>query len=369
MAEENSQDNLERSEEATPKRRDEARKQGQFARSKELIPAATLTMLLIAMRFAGAELLERQGRLLAGFISAAGTMKQFDVNDLSLLSYNAGGLLAPVLLPVFGAVLVAALASGFMQTGMVLAEEPVRFDLARISPLAGWRRLFSLDAVADLIKAMLFIGLLGWIGGKTIYSELPRLASLANIGVAEILEYTAHEVSFIGTWIIATLAALAGLDYLFQRWRTETKLRMSRQEVKEEMREQDGDPLLRSRIKSLRQKMARQRMMSEVAKADVVITNPTELAIALRYRAGEMSAPKVLGKGAGYVAQKIREVARGNSIPIVENKPLARLLFKEVEIGREVPEALYRAVAETLAYVYRLRRGGAAVANPEGGRG
>ena len=164
MAEENSQDSLERSEEATPKRRDEARKQGQFARSKELIPAATLTMLLIAMRFAGAELLERQGRLLTGFISAAGTMKQFDVNDLSLLSYNAGGLLAPVLLPVFGAVLVAALASGFMQTGMVLAEEPVRFDLARISPLAGWRRLFSLDAVADLIKAMLFIGLLGWIG-------------------------------------------------------------------------------------------------------------------------------------------------------------------------------------------------------------
>ena len=176
-----------------------------------------------------------------------------------------------MLLPVFGAVLVAALASGFMQTGMVLAEEPVRFDLARISPLAGWRRLFSLDAVADLIKAMLIIGMLGWIGGKTIYSELPRLASLANIGVAEILEYTAHEVSFIGTWIIATLAVLAGLDYLFQRWRTETKLRMSRQEVKEEMREQDGDPLLRSRMKSLRQKMARQRMMSEVAKADVVM--------------------------------------------------------------------------------------------------
>jgi flagellar biosynthesis protein FlhB len=369
MAEDNSQDNLERSEEATPKRRDEARKRGQFARSKELIPASTLIMLLIAMRFAGAELLDRQGRLLAGFLSAAGTMKQFDVNDLSLLSYNAGGMLAPVLLPVFGAVLVAALASGFMQTGMVLAEEPVRFDLARISPLAGWRRLFSLDAVADLIKAMLFIGALGWIGGKTIYGELPALASLANIGVAEILEYTAQEASFIGTWIIATLAALASLDYLFQRWRTETKLRMSRQEVKEEMREQDGDPLLRSRIKSLRQKMARQRMMSEVAKADVVITNPTELAIALRYRAGEMSAPKVLGKGAGYVAQKIREVARGNSIPIVENKPLARLLFKEVEIGREVPEALYRAVAETLAYVYRLRRGGAASANPEAGRG
>lgn len=369
MAEQNSQDHLERSEEATPKRRDEARKQGQFARSRELIPASTLIILLIGLRFAGSELLERQGRLLAGFLSAAGNMRQFEVNDISYFTYSAGWLLAPVLLPVFAAVLVAALASGFMQTGMVLAENPIRFDLSRINPLSGFGRLFSMDAVANLIKATLFISILGWIGGKTIYGDLPALASLANMGVAEILEYTAHEASFIGTWIIATLAALASLDYLFQRWRTETKLRMSRQEVKEEMREQDGDPLLKSRIKSLRQKMARQRMMSEVLKADVVITNPTELAIALRYRAGEMSAPKVLGKGAGYVAQKIREVARANSIPIVENKPLARLLFKEVEIGREVPEALYRAVAEILAYVYRLRRGGAAAANLEGGRG
>ena len=137
MAEENSQDNLERPKSPLPSAAKKRASKGQFARSKELIPAATLAMLLIAMRFAGEELLERQGRLLAGFFSAAGTMKQFDVNDLSLRAVNAGGLLAPVLLPVFGAVLVAALASGFMQTGFVLAEEPMRFDLARINPLAG----------------------------------------------------------------------------------------------------------------------------------------------------------------------------------------------------------------------------------------
>jgi flagellar biosynthetic protein FlhB len=159
------------------------------------------------------------------------------------------------------------------------------------------------------------------------------------------------------TWVVVAMATLAGLDYLYQRWRTESQLRMSRHEIKEEMREQEGDPQLKGHLRSLRQKMSRRRLAADVAKADVVITNPTELAVALRYRAGEMSAPRVLGKGAGFIAQRIREIAREKGIPIVENKPLARLLYRQVDAGREIPEALYRAVAEVLAYVYRLRRG------------
>jgi flagellar biosynthetic protein FlhB len=154
------------------------------------------------------------------------------------------------------------------------------------------------------------------------------------------------------------MAALAAMDYLFQRWRTEKRLRMSRQEIKQEMREQEGDPFLKAQLKSMRLKLARRRMMRDVAKADVVITNPTELAVALRYRASEMSAPRILGKGAGYIAQKIREVARERNIAIVENKPLAQLLYRQVDVGQEIPAGLYRAVAEVLAYVYRLRRGG-----------
>jgi len=157
--------------------------------------------------------------------------------------------------------------------------------------------------------------------------------------------------------IVGATAALAGLDFLYQRWRTDSQLRMSRTELKEELREQEGDPHVKSHLKSLRQKFSRRRLAAEVAKADVVITNPTHLAIALRYNAAEMAAPRVLGKGAGYIAEKIREIARERGIPIVENKPLARLLYAQVEIGREIPEALYRAVAEILAYVYRLRRG------------
>jgi len=358
MAEENNRDNLERTEEPTPRRREEARKQGQFPRSRELIPAATLLVLLIFMRWAGGELIERHARLLAAFLSASGSVKQLGVQDLSQFLLNTGWLLAPVILPFFAAAVLAAVGCGVLQSGMVLAAEPIRLDFSRINPLNGLRRLFSIDALADLTKAMLFIAALGFIGGKLIYGDLPAISSLANMAVSDILAVTGEEAKSVATWIICTVGGLAALDYMFQRRRTETKLRMSRQEVKEDMREQEGDPLVKSQLKNLRQKLSRRRIMSDVAKADVVITNPTELAIALRYRAGEMHAPKVLGKGAGFIAQKIREVARANSIPIVENKPLARLLYREVEIGREIPEALYRAVAETLAYVYRLRRGG-----------
>jgi flagellar biosynthetic protein FlhB len=350
-------DDLEKSEEPTPKRRDDARKKGQFAKSRNLIPAATLLALAVTLRFSGSELVARMQACVVGFFTAAGTNHELGTRDLFDLSTQASLLMAPALLPFFGAVMLAALAAGFLQTGFVMAGEPLRVDFSRVSPIAGFRRLFSLDSAADLVKALLFIGALSVVGGVYLYSDLPVLTSLSGFSPIDILVYTSREGAGLIGWVVGTMATLAGLDYLYQRWRTGAQLRMSRQEVKEEMREQEGDPQLKGAIKSLRHKLSRRRMTAEVAKADVIITNPTELAVALRYRAGEMSAPRVLGKGAGYVAQKIREIARENGIPIVENKPLARLLYKQVEVGREIPEALYRAVAEVLAYVYRLRRG------------
>ena len=355
MAEEAFQDDLERTEEPTPKRREEARKQGQFAKSRNLIPAATLVAIAVALRFGGTELAGRLERCVIGFFSAAGNMKQMQSDDVLHLSAQAGLLLAPILLPFFGAVVLAGLGSGFLQSGFVLASEPLQFDFARINPLAGFRRLFSVDAVVELVKAVLFIVGLGWLGARYIYADIPALVSLTDMGVDDMLAYAIHEGSALGLWIIAAMAALVGLDYMFQRWRIDKRLRMSRQEVKQEMREQEGDPLLKAQLKGMRQKLARRRMMTDVAKADVVITNPTELAVALSYRAEERAAPRILGKGAGYIAEKIREVAREKGIPSVENKPLAQLLYRQVDVGQEIPSALYRAVAEVLAYVYRLR--------------
>jgi flagellar biosynthetic protein FlhB len=355
MAEEALKDDLEKSEEPTPKRREEARKQGQFPRSRNLIPAATLGAIALALRLGGEQLIERLGRCVTGFFTVAGTMKQLSGEDMIAMSFDTGLLFAPVLLPIFAGIMLAGLGSGFLQTGFVMASEPLRCDLNRINPMTGFSRLFSLDSLAESIKATLFIAVLGCIGGIFLYGKLPGLVALPTLAAGDILVYASRDGAMLSTWIIGAMITLVTFDYLYQRWRVDKQLRMSRQELKQEMREQEGDPLLKSHLRSLRQRMARRRMMTEVAKADVVITNPTHLAIALRYRAEEMGAPRVVGKGAGFIAEKIREIARSKNIPIVENKPLARLLYRQVEIGREIPESLYRAVAGVLAYVYRLR--------------
>lgn len=357
MAEQAARDDLEKSEEPTPKRREDARAKGQFARSRMLIPAATLVAIALALRFGGALLIERLERCVVGFFNAAANLKQFAADDLFALGGQAALLMAPVLLPLFGAVVFAGLASGFLQSGFVLAAEPLHVDFSRVNPLTGFGRLFSLDAAGELMKSIILLLGLGIVGVAFLSADLGNLAALTSLGVGDIFSYAGHTSARLLAWTVGAMAALAGLDFLYQRWRTDSQLRMSRQEIKEEMRDQEGDPQLKGRLKSLRQKMSGRRMTAEVAKADVVITNPTHLAVALRYRVGESTAPRVLGKGAGFIAEKIREIAREKGIPIIENKPLARLLYRQVEVGREIPETLYRAVAEVLAYVYRLRRG------------
>lgn len=364
MAAEAFKDDLEKSEEATPKRREEGRKQGQFAKSRTLIPVATLGAIALALRLSGDRFIENLGRCVTGFFTMAGSIKPISSEDMVSMSFEIGLLFAPILLPVFAGIIVGGLASGFLQTGFVMASQPLRLEFNRISPVAGFARLFSLDSLAESVKATLFIAVLGCIGAVFLYAKLPALVSLPTLSVADILAHATDKGGTLSAWMIGAMAALTAGDYLYQHWRVSKQMRMSRQELKEETREQEGDPLLKSHLKRLRQRMTRRRMMSDVEKADVVITNPTHLAVALRYRAEEMQAPRVLGKGAGFIAERIREVARTKSIPVVENKALARLLYHQVEIGREIPESLYRAVAGVLAYVYRLRNGSRASPKP-----
>jgi flagellar biosynthetic protein FlhB len=349
-------DDFERTEEPTPRRREEARKKGQVAKSRNLIPAAMLLAAALVLRFAGEELVVRMERLFVGFFSLVAARTAITQEDLVSLSLESGLLFLPVLVPLFISVTLAGVGGGFLQTGFLWTVEPLRLDLTRINPLAGLRRLFGLEAVAELTKALLSIVCLGTLGFLFLYTNLTAFATLTSLEVPEIVLYGSRK----GRWLmeagVGVMAALAGLDYLYQRWRTEVRLRMSRHELKEELREQEGDPLIKSRLKSLRQKLARQRMMAEAARADVVITNPQRLAVALRYHPGEMAAPRVVAKGAGFLASKIREIAREKGIPLVENKPLAQLLYRLVAVGQEIPETLYRAVAEVLAYVYRLRQ-------------
>ncbi len=349
-------DDFERSEEATPKRKADARKKGQVARSRAVIPAVALLGAVLLLPTVGANLREAVPRLFQGFFSLAGEPRELSSQEITVLAMETSRLVLPTLVLLFGVVVMSGVGSGLLQTQFLWSAQLLQPDFSRLNPLAGFRRLLGFNALGEIGKSLLGIVCLGVLGIFFLYSNLPMLLSLSSLTPGDLLFLSNRE----GLWFLKTgagvMAALAFFDYTFQRWRLQTQLRMSRQEVKQEFREQEGDPHIKNRIRSLRQKMARQRMMAEVPKADVVITNPTHLALALRYRPDEMTAPRVVAKGAGFVAQRIREIARSHSIPILENKPLARALYAQAEVGQEVPESLYRAVAEVLAYILGLRR-------------
>lgn len=352
---EEERENFERTEEPTPKRREEARKKGQVAISRTVIPTAILLAAVLVMHFSGEWALLRIERVFVGFFSLAGGRRDIGLENLFSLALESGLVFAPVLAPFFAAAVFAGTGSGLLQTGFLVTGQTLQPDFSHINPLNGLKRLFTTQLV-EMLKSFIAVLLLGTLGYFFIYRLMAPLAVLSTLGAEEIVLFGGRQGVRLIAAGVGVMGVLAGLDYLYQRQRTEAKLRMSPKEIKEEMREQEGDPLIKSRLRGIRQKLARQRMMEEVAKADVIITNPEHLAVALRYRAGEASAPRLLAKGAGFIAEKIREIARQKGIPIVENRSLARLLYRTVDVGREIPEALYKAVAEVLAYVYRLRR-------------
>lgn len=349
-------DDFERSEEATPKRQEEARKKGQVAKSRALIPTAALLGAVFALPKMSATLVDVTHRLFHGFFALAAEPRELSPQEIFALGMETSWLVLPSLLLLFSVVVASSVASGFLQTQFLWSMQLLQPDFSRLNPLSGLRRLVSLDGFAEVGKSLLEVLCLGLLGFFAFRADLPALAALSLLNLGDLMTFATSE----GMWLlkagVGIMAILAFLEYLFQRWRVQTQLRMSRQEIKEEMREQEGDPHIKGRLRQLRQKMARQRMMAEVPKADVVITNPTHLAIGLRYRPEEMTAPRVVAKGSGFIAQRIREIARANSIPIMENKPLARLLYSQVEVGQDIPESLYRTVAEVLAYVLRLRQ-------------
>lgn len=348
-------ENFERTEEPTPKRREEARKKGQVAVSRAVVPTAILLTAVLVMHFSGSAAVTSLERIFVGFFSLAGGKTDIGLEELFSLARESGLVFTPLLASLFAASVFAGTGSGLLQTGFLLTGETLQPDLSRINPVSGLKRLFTTQLM-EMLKSFLAVVVLGALGFFFIYRLMPGLAVLSTLGAEQIVLFGGQQGMRLIAAGVGVMGVLAGLDYLYQRQRTEARLRMSPKEIKEEMREQEGDPLIKSRLKGIRHKLARQRMMEDVAKADVIITNPQELAVALGYRMGEMAAPRVLAKGAGFIAEKIREIARQKGVPIVENKPLARLLYRTVEVGREIPETLYKAVAEVLAYVYRLRR-------------
>jgi flagellar biosynthetic protein FlhB len=350
-----SEDNdSEKTEDPTAQRREDFRKQGQVAQSKEL---ATVLML-----FGCSLLIWLMGKFFFTQIAAIFTHSYGDYiltaardGDYKAALVFAGSRMCMVILPVFGLIFVIGIASSLFQVGFLTTSETISPNLDKINPLNGFKKLFSMNAIIEGLKALIKVTIISSIVYSIIKTELVRAPFLINASVPELSKYFG-DISFRLIFSVAVgMTFLALFDYGFQRWELEKKMRMTKQEIKEEVKTREGDPQIKARIRRIQRELANKRMMTQVPKADVVITNPTHLAIALKYDAN-LPAPQVIAKGAGVIADKIRELAKEHGIPIVENKPLARTIFKTLKIGQVIPRELFNAVAEVLAYVYKLKK-------------
>jgi len=344
----------ERNEQASPKRREEARSKGQVAQSREAVSAAILLSCTILFYFGSGAMVERLMDLTRWTLRDCGTTAVTLTNIHSLLwgwSWKLLLIMGPLLLTVVAAGVLA----NYLQIGFIFSTEALAPKFDKIDPIKGFQRLFSLRSLVELAKSLVKMGVVAYVVWVTLKEELPNVIPLMEESVWGILLYTGRvsfKILITTCWILVVLAIL---DYIYQRWEYEKGLRMSKQEVKDEYKQTEGNPAVKARIRRIQREAARRRMMAAVPKADVVITNPTHLAVAVRYDPEKMYAPTVVAKGAGHVAEKIREIAAAHGVPVVENKPVAQLLYKTVDVDRAIPEDLYRAVAEILAYVYGLK--------------
>lgn len=346
-------DNGERTEEATQQRREDFRKRGQVAQTRELSSVLLLFASVLMIWMMSRYFFQQIGELFLHSMGddLAAAVREGD-NRAAMFAVNK---LAMLVLPVMGLFWVVGFASSLVQTGFLYNEEALQIRWERLDPVQGFRRMFSLRALIEGFKACLKMSVILGLCYLLLKDHIYKLPYLMNFSLSQILAFlgslTIRLLSGVGFFMLF----LAGVDFLYQRWDLEQQMRMTKQEVKEEVKSREGDPLIRARIKRVQREMASKRMMDQVPKADVIVTNPTHIAVALKYDE-TMVAPTVIAKGAEMIAQKIRELAKEHNIPIIENKPLARTMFKTLKIGQMIPRELYTAVAEVLSYVYKLRR-------------
>jgi flagellar biosynthetic protein FlhB len=345
----------EKTEQATPKRLEEALRKGQFARSPEVQTVFVLCGGLIALRVSGLDAWQRLAHVLTGIFS--------DLDRISLVQDNMqmylinGSLLFAICVgPVVLCTLIAGLVAGAVQSRFNTASEALEPNWDRVNPMSGFKRIFSIQSLVpsglSLLKLMI-IGAVCWFGVKNVLQDPIFFSAVSPAEIARFLSDTSFQLA---TRVIFALIAIAGADYGYQYWKTNRDLMMTKEELKEEMKNMEGDPQMKARMRRRRKTKSQRQMLQEVPNADVVLTNPTHLAIALRYDRKTMKAPKIIAKGSRLNALRIREVAGQHNVPIMENKPLARMLFKYGRVGGEVPAELYAAVAEVLAWVYRVNR-------------
>jgi len=353
MAENDAQ---ERTEQATPKRLEEARKKGQIPRSRDLSTAAVTLVGGAALYLLGGQITGQMAEMMRRSLA----LSRDEATDASHMLPALGQAAAEGLwlsAPVLGAITLAAIIAPLALGGWSFSGQAMMPQFSRMNPIEGVKRMFALRSLIELTKAMAKFGVVAIIAAIVLWNDATTLMAL---GREPLQQAIGHAVQISGKALLlisAGLLIIAGIDVPYQLWQYAKQMRMSREEIREEYKESEGSPEVKGRIRQLQQQLARQRMMQEVPKADVVVTNPTHFAVALKYDEKRMRAPIVVAKGADEIAAKIREVAGEHKVPIFEAPPLARVLFRNVDIGDEIPATLYIAVAQILTYVFQLKVG------------
>ncbi|MDP5273456.1 flagellar biosynthesis protein FlhB [Chengkuizengella axinellae] len=345
----------EKTEKATPKKRQEARKKGQVAKSMELPSAFIFLFSFLFLYLFSSYFSERIKQF---FIVPLTEFMQWETS-IDNVMVMFGELVYSVLifmLPLLILTMVLGFISNYVQIGFLFTPEPLKMKLSKLNPIEGAKKIFSLRAAVEFLKSILKVTIIGSVSFFILWNERMTIYSLSSNTLEYILSYTANLTVLLGILIGLILIVVAVIDYMYQKYDFEKQQRMSKQDIKDEYKKTEGDPLIKSKIKEKQRQMAMQRMMQEVPNADVVITNPTHYAVAIKYDVSTMQAPLVLAKGTDYVALKIKEVAKEHQITTMENKQLARALYQQVEIGDSIPNELFQAVAEVLAYVYKLKQ-------------
>ncbi|MBG9817080.1 flagellar biosynthesis protein FlhB [Bacillus safensis] len=345
----------EKTEKATPKKRRDSRKKGQVAKSTDVNTAISFLLIFLSFFFIGPFMKERLIALIERFYSTTMLMKvsTSNIHQLFVELLQETGLL---LMPILGVGMLAGIISNYLQVGFLFSPEVIKPKLEKLDPIKGFKRIYSIRALVELLKSILKIGFVGFATFIALWMHFDEILRLPLLTAEETLHFVAKMTLIMGLYAAGALMILAGLDYMYQKFDYEKNLRMSKQDIKDEYKKSEGDPLIKSKIKQRQREMAMRRMMQEVPKADVIITNPTHYAIALKYDEEKMDAPFVVAKGTDILALKIRTIAKEHDIMTVENRPLARALYDQVDIDQAVPEEYFKAIAEILAYVYKTKQ-------------
>jgi flagellar biosynthetic protein FlhB len=346
----------EKTEKATPKRRRDAREKGQVLQSREVSSALVLLLIFLTLKILTQYIYTQMA---AFFNLCIGELAlDFDFASKNEQLRLMGLVLVQLLKlvgPMFAVALLVGVIVNYAQVGWLFILEPLKPKFSKINPLNGIKRIFSLRGIVELIKSILKISIVGIVAWNSIKAEAHNIIMLMDLDLLSVAEYITTTTLNIAIKICFAMLSIGVLDFGYQWWQYEKDLKMTKQEIKEEYKETEGNPEIKQRIRSKQREISGRRMLSEVPKADVIITNPTHFAVAISYDSSKAPAPVVIAKGQDYLAKRIKEVAKENNVEVVENKPLAQTLYRTVDIGQEVPPELYQAVAEILAFVYRIK--------------